>query len=74
MGQGFAMFNAKHELVVCNKTYLRALHFAPDKVKPGTTFREILEYRVANGSFFDDVDQCIDDLTAKMRAGENWSW
>ncbi len=39
-------------------------------VKPGTTFRQILEYRVAARTFFDDIDECIDELTAKMRAGE----
>ena len=71
MGHGLCMFNAKQELVVCNKTYIDLYNFAPDQVKPGTTFRQILEWRAANGSFFGDVDQCIDDLTAKIRAGEN---
>ncbi|MET0869005.1 MAG: EAL domain-containing protein [Pseudorhodoplanes sp.] len=70
MGHGLCMFNARRELVVCNKTYLELYSFSPAKVKPGTTFREILEYRTATGSFFGDIDRCIDDLVAKMSAGE----
>jgi diguanylate cyclase (GGDEF)-like protein/PAS domain S-box-containing protein len=70
MGHGLCMFNAKCELVVCNKTYLELYSFSPDKVKPGTTFREILEYRAINGSFFGDIDACMVGLVEKMRGGE----
>ncbi len=70
MGQGLTMFNNKCELLVCNQRYLQLYSFSPDLVKPGTTFRQILEYRVATKTFFGDIDECIDNLTAKMRAGE----
>ncbi len=70
MGQGLCMFNRKQELVVCNLTYLELYSFSAEKVKPGITFREILEMRAAQGSFHDDIDACIATLSAKMRAGE----
>jgi diguanylate cyclase (GGDEF)-like protein/PAS domain S-box-containing protein len=70
MGQGLTMFNDKCELVVCNQRYLQLYSFSPNMVKPGTTFRQILEYRVAAGTFSGDIDECIANMTAKMRAGE----
>ena len=70
MGQGLAMFNDRRELVVCNRRYLELYSFDPAVVKPGTTFRQILEYRKETKTFFGDVDERIETLVEKMRAGE----
>jgi diguanylate cyclase (GGDEF)-like protein len=49
MLQGLAMFDADHKLIVCNRRYAEMYGLAPEQVKPGTSAREMLEYRIANG-------------------------
>jgi diguanylate cyclase (GGDEF)-like protein len=51
MCQGLAMFDAEQRLVVCNKLYAEMYGLTPAQVRPGTTVREILEYRLANGCY-----------------------
>jgi diguanylate cyclase (GGDEF)-like protein len=51
MLQGLAMFDGEQRLIVCNKRYAEMYALTPEQVKPGTTVREILEYRVANGFY-----------------------
>src|SRR5580704_2058838 len=55
MSQGLAMFDAEHRLVVCNRLYAELYGVTPELVKPGTTIRQLLEYRHAKG-VFGDVD------------------
>jgi diguanylate cyclase (GGDEF)-like protein len=49
MVQGLAMFDAEQRLVVCNNRYAEIYGLTPEQVKPGTTLRQILEHRIANG-------------------------
>ena len=51
MLQGLAMFDADQRLIVCNKRYAEMYGLTPEQVKPGTTVRQILEYRIANGFY-----------------------
>ena len=51
MLQGLAMFDAEQKLIVCNKRYAEMYALTPEQVKPGTTVREILQYRIANGFY-----------------------
>jgi diguanylate cyclase (GGDEF)-like protein len=51
MSQGLAMFDSEQRLVVCNKLYAEMYGLTPDQVTPGTTVRQILNYRVANGCY-----------------------
>lgn len=47
--QGLAMFDAWHRLVLCNSRYAELYHLTPDQVQPGTTLKQIIEHRMANG-------------------------
>ena len=49
MTQGLAMFDSEQRLVVCNQRYTEMYGLTPEQVKPGTTVRQILQYRLANG-------------------------
>ena len=55
MHHGVAMFDAEHRLIICNDHYAEMYRLTPEQVKPGTTIRQIMEYRYANG-MFGDVD------------------
>ena len=49
MTQGLAMFDGEQRLVVCNERYAEMYRLTSEQVKPGTTLRQLLEYRVASG-------------------------
>jgi PAS fold len=51
MLQGLAMFDAGQRLIVCNRRYAEMYGLTPEQVRPGTTVRQIFEYRLANGSY-----------------------
>ncbi len=51
MSQGLAMFDAEQHLIVSNKRYAEMYGLTPDQVKPGTTVRQIFQYRLANGFY-----------------------
>ena len=49
MSQGLCMFDGQQRLVVCNGRYMQMYGLSPDLAVAGTTLRQILEHRVANG-------------------------
>ena len=68
MTQGLNMFDADNRLVVFNERYLQMYRLSPERVKRGSTVRELVEARIAAGTFFaTDPEKYIDDLTSAMR-------
>jgi diguanylate cyclase (GGDEF)-like protein/PAS domain S-box-containing protein len=51
MSQGLCMFDADQRIVVANQRYAEMYGLEPDRLKPGTTLREILEARCAKGVY-----------------------
>jgi diguanylate cyclase (GGDEF)-like protein/PAS domain S-box-containing protein len=47
--QGLAMFDSEHRLVLCNDRYAEIYGLTAEQVLPGTTLRQIIEHRIANG-------------------------
>jgi diguanylate cyclase (GGDEF)-like protein len=54
MSQGLAMFDDEQRLLICNNLYAEMYGLTPDQVRPGTTVRQILGYRLANGCYAED--------------------
>ena len=74
MSQGLNMFDASGRLVVCNERYLRMYGVSPEVVKPGCTVRELVDARIASGTFFaDDPRRYVDELQDAMRQREGAS-
>ena len=69
MSQGLVMFEADARLAICNQRYVQMYSLHSDVVRPGCTLRELVDLRIANGSFSGDPDQYIDNLRAAMEAG-----
>jgi diguanylate cyclase (GGDEF)-like protein len=69
MSQGLVMFESDARLVIHNQRYVQMYGLRSDVVKPGSTLRELIDLRIANGSFSGDPDQYIDNLRAAMEAG-----
>jgi diguanylate cyclase (GGDEF)-like protein len=51
MSQGLCMFDADERLVIANSRYAEMYGLTPEQVKPGTTLRQILDYRIALGAY-----------------------
>ena len=51
MSQGLCIFDPGHCVVVCNQRYLEMYGLSPEHAKPGTPLRQLLEYRLARGSY-----------------------
>jgi diguanylate cyclase (GGDEF)-like protein len=62
MSQGLCFFDGKQRLIVCNERYLDLYGVSPNRVRPGTTLREIVDLRFQAGSF------------PKMTKAEYLSW
>ncbi len=51
MSQGLCFFDANHKLIVCNDRYIEMYDIPPDRIRPGTPLREIVDLRFEAGSF-----------------------
>ena len=45
------MFDAEQRVVFANERYAEIYGLTPEQMKPGTTLRQIVEHRIANGLF-----------------------
>src|ERR1700756_3622073 len=69
MSQGLVMFDAGERLLVCNQRYLEMYGLSPDMVKPGCTLLDLLQHRIAKGTFSPDPLEYRTDLLATIRQG-----
>jgi methyl-accepting chemotaxis protein len=70
MSQGLCMFDGNERLVICNQRYLELYNLSSDVVKTGCTLAELLQHRIANGSFLRDPEEYRRDLIASMAKGQ----
>ena len=71
MSQGLCMFDRNERLVVCNQRYIELYRSPPTiVVQPGAHARQLLEFRIANGTFSRDPDEYRRELLAAMAQGK----
>jgi methyl-accepting chemotaxis protein len=70
MSQGLCMFDATQRLIVCNKRYAELYELNSEETKPGTTLREILEYRIAKRNAPGDHQSYINDRIKEVTANK----
>ena len=71
MTQGLNLFDSSGRLVVCNYRYLEMYGLTTDSIKPGCTVEELVQARIASGTFFaTDPEKYTADLIAAMRRRE----
>jgi diguanylate cyclase (GGDEF)-like protein len=74
MSQGVCMFDRDQCLVTCNKIYAQMYELAPDQVRSGTTLRQILESRIANGLFIGTAPEVyISDQLRLVESTTPWT-
>jgi PAS domain-containing protein len=67
MAQGLAMYDAEARIVIANDRYARLYGLDPEQVKSGTTLREIVELRMAQGLYAgQDPDQVFKVMRERL--------
>jgi diguanylate cyclase (GGDEF)-like protein len=67
MTQGLLLFDASERLVVCNQRYIEMYGLSADVIKPGCSFRRVIEHRKAMGTMVSDVDEYIASVRRDIR-------
>jgi diguanylate cyclase (GGDEF)-like protein len=75
MSQGLCMFDRQHRIVVTNARYLEMYGLTAEQVKPGTSFHDLLQHRVAQGSFGrgQAPGDYIAEMLACLQGGKTWN-
>jgi len=74
MSQGLNMFDAAGRLIVCNDRYKTMYRLSPQDVKPGRSVDELVQARIANGTFFDaEPKSYVANLLDAMKRRESTS-
>jgi diguanylate cyclase (GGDEF)-like protein len=74
MVQGFIMFDAAEQIVVCNERFIDMYGLSREIVKPGCSLLELLRHRVTTGHLKLDPDQYRADLLAQLETGKIVHW
>jgi diguanylate cyclase (GGDEF)-like protein len=72
--QGLVMFDADARLVICNRRYIAMYRLEEQGIRPGLTLRELIDRRVASGTFSGNAADYVDNLLAAIRAGQTTQW
>jgi diguanylate cyclase (GGDEF)-like protein/PAS domain S-box-containing protein len=71
MTQGLLLFDAAKRLIVCNRRYIEMYGLSPDVVKPGCSFRDVIQHRQETGSFTGDLDTYCDEVLRDVGRSKN---
>jgi len=69
MHHGLVMFDRENRVVVVNSRYIEMYRLPHDRVTPGCSARQLLEERIAAGTFAHDVEHYLDTLARDRVAG-----
>jgi diguanylate cyclase (GGDEF)-like protein len=72
MSHGLCMFDKDERLLLCNDRYLSMYRLSPGQVRLGCEPRELLEQRVASGTFLGDPEEYRASTAARIAAGETF--
>jgi diguanylate cyclase (GGDEF)-like protein/PAS domain S-box-containing protein len=70
MSQGLLLFDSSKRIVVVNRKYIEMYGLAPEVVKPGLQFEELIRHRKEMGGFVGDVEQYCADIDAALTQGK----
>jgi diguanylate cyclase (GGDEF)-like protein len=77
MSQGLCMFDREQRLVIANARYAEMYGLTPEQVKPGTTLRQILEYRIAIGAYTgspqDYINERIETASGNLASSRTYA-
>ncbi|NJO33154.1 MAG: EAL domain-containing protein [Rhodospirillales bacterium] len=72
MSQGLCMFDRDQKILVCNKRYAEMYGLTREQTRPGTTLREIVQYRIAKGLYSGATpNEYMHERTARVTEASN---
>jgi len=73
MSQGLCMYDADHRLMVRNERYLAIYGMSPDVVRPGASYREVVEHSASLGNYASrtDIEQLIAVNAVRVAQGRS---
>ena len=75
IAQGVCYFDAEERLILSNRRYAEIYRLAPEQVRPGATLREIVELRVAAGTYAaTTADDYLSFCAANNAAKQELTW
>ena len=70
MTQGLCMFDGATRLIICNERYLKCTASRAKHAYPGCPLHELLEFRKASGTFFQNIDEYVASARQRVIEGE----
>ncbi len=68
LGDGFVLYDSSDRLVICNERYREIYKDSAPAIKPGVTFREILQYGLTNGQYKEAIGREEEWLEERLDA------
>ncbi|HLH87037.1 MAG TPA: PAS-domain containing protein [Xanthobacteraceae bacterium] len=59
MSQGLCMYDAEQRIVVANNRFAEIYGLTAEQIRAGLTVRQLVEYRIANGSYTGTVEEYV---------------
>jgi diguanylate cyclase (GGDEF)-like protein len=72
MSQGVLLFDPQTRLIFSNRRYCEMYGLPNEAARPGRMLRDLLEQRIATGTFADDPDEYIARLKEGLEAGASF--
>ncbi len=66
MSQGLSLFDGEQRIILSNARYAEIYHLSEEQVKPGTTLRQIIEYRRAKRTNCEMAADVLVDAKLKL--------
>jgi diguanylate cyclase (GGDEF)-like protein/PAS domain S-box-containing protein len=70
MSIGLVLFDSAGRVAVCNQRYIDIYGLSSDVVKPGCSFRDVIQHRKDTGTFDGDIDRYCAGVLAEMARGK----
>jgi diguanylate cyclase (GGDEF)-like protein len=70
MTQGLLLFDSSERIVVCNERFIEMFGLSTEVIKPGCSFRDLMEHRKETGSVQGDVDEYCSSILQKVALGK----
>ena len=71
MNHGLMMFDADSRVILCNQRYIDLYRLPAGSIRPGLTLHEVIERRIAAGTFEGDPDSYCAKVLGAVQRGES---
>jgi diguanylate cyclase (GGDEF)-like protein len=69
MSQGLVMFDGDARLMICNPRYIEMYHLQATDIRAGHTARDLIDRRIANGTFSRDPEHYLEHVFETIKVG-----